>query len=120
MTSSSSSSLSSSPLLYYTTDNSKSFEGRLDPIIENFGETLRVQLTDGRLFYGILCMTDNRGHLVLQGDIIWPLPDKPSSKETLIRGKMGMVAIAPQHIHKIERKRTTTTTLFHDSQILKI
>jgi hypothetical protein len=117
----SSSSASPSPLLYYnTTDNRKSFEG-LDQIIDYFGEVLRVHLTDGRLFYGTLCMTDNRGHLVLQGDIVWPSPDQSPSRENRInKGKMGMVAIAPQHIRKIERKQQTTT--FHDSssQSLKI
>src|SRR5271155_4296638 len=93
--------MTSFPLLIHTNDAS-SIEG-IDNVSQYLGQTLLIHLTDGRLFNGTLCMTDNRGHLVLQGNIIWP-HSSSSSAAADIRW-MGTVAIAPEHICKIKQKR---------------
>jgi small nuclear ribonucleoprotein (snRNP)-like protein len=86
------------PLLFYIT--STTIKEEIRPICECLNHRVLVHLKDGRLFCGILYITDNRGHLVLQGDVIWT----KSSKEIDMQW-MGMVSIAPEHILKIERQK---------------
>jgi small nuclear ribonucleoprotein (snRNP)-like protein len=76
-----------------------------DTIAQCLGQTLRIQLNDGRFFTGILYMTDDRGHLVLNGEINWP----HISSSTIDTQWMGTVAIAPEHICKMELRRSSTS-----------
>jgi hypothetical protein len=50
-------------------------------------------------------MTDDRGHLVLNGEINWP----HISSSTIDTQWMGTVAIAPEHICKMELRRSSTS-----------